>query len=83
MFMMGGSLLTVAVLKLLGLISTGAFLTLMGGSYFVTNKSKPNEGAVTIKARKLFKIGWQGSAMVGLIVAGILIILFAFRLQQI
>jgi hypothetical protein len=83
MFMMGGSLVTVAALKILGLASTGAFLTLMGGGYFATKKPKPGESTVNIEAGRFFKIGWQGAGAVGLLVAGILLIGLAFRTSQV
>jgi hypothetical protein len=83
MFMMGASLMTVAALKILGLASTGAFLTLMGGGYFATTKSKPDESTVNIQAGKFLKICWQGAGALGLLVAGILLIVLAFRTSQI
>ena len=78
MFMLGASLVTVAVLKILGIVSTGAFLTLMGGNYFVNKKPKAAESTVNIETGKFFKIAWQGPAAVGLMVAGVLTILLAF-----
>jgi len=77
LFMMGASLVTVAVLKLLGIISTGTFLTLMGGGYFAIKKPQPADSTVNIEAGQ-FKIGWHGAGALGLIVAGILLILLGF-----
>jgi hypothetical protein len=82
MYMLGASLVTAAVLKILGLVSTGAFLTLMGGGYFANKKPKAAESTVNIETGKFFKIGWQGPASVGLMVAGVLTILLAFWTTQ-
>jgi hypothetical protein len=77
LFMMGGGLLTVAVLKFLGALSTGTFLTLMGG-YLATKKPQPTDySTVNMEVGKI-KIGWQGASTLGLIVAGILVIVLAF-----
>jgi amino acid transporter len=77
LFMMGGSLVTVAVLKFLGVLSTGTFLTLMGGGFLATKKPQPTDSTVKIEVGKI-KIGWQGAGALGLIVAGILVIVLAF-----
>jgi hypothetical protein len=76
LFMMGASLVTVAVLKILGFASMGAFLTLMGG-HLVTQKSQSADSTVNIEVGKM-KIGWQGAGALGLIVAGILLIALGF-----
>ena len=77
LFMVGGSLVTVAILKFLGILSTGTFLTLMGGGYLATKKPQATDSTVNIEVGKI-KIGWQGAGALGLIVAGILVIMLGF-----
>ena len=54
----------------------GTFLTILAGGHFATKKPQPADSTVHIKAGK-FKIGWQGSGVLVLGVAGILLILSA------
>jgi hypothetical protein len=81
--MMGASLLTIAVLKILaagalaGTTLAGTFLTLMASGHFATKKPQPADSTAYIEAGK-FKIGWQGAGVFGLMVAGILLILLGF-----
>ena len=55
---------------------TGTFLTLMGG-HLATKKPQLADSAVNIEVGKI-KIGWQGASALGLIVAGILVIVLGF-----
>jgi hypothetical protein len=83
LFIMGGSLLTMAVLKILaagalaGTTLAGTFLTLVASGHFATRKPQPADSTVNIEAGK-FKISWQGAGVLGLMVAGILLILLGF-----
>ena len=52
----------------------GTFLTLLAGGHFATKKPQPADSTVDIKVGK-FKIGWQGTGVLVLGVAGILLIL--------
>jgi hypothetical protein len=52
----------------------GTFLTILAGGHFATKKPRPADSTVDIKVRK-FKIGWQGTGVLVLGVAGILLIL--------
>lgn len=67
----GSSLVTVGILTIIGKISLGAFLVMVGG--WLGTGSTKKSAKVLIEAGK-YKVTWEGVG-VGILIAGILIIL--------
>jgi hypothetical protein len=73
--LMGVGTVGITVMLKFGVAALGALLTFVGGVHGGADAGDRNR--VDIKAGK-FEVSWNGAARVGMIVAGILLIILAF-----